>query len=383
MPFQIIRDDITKLKVDATVNTANPEPTYGRGTDYAIYMAAGKDDLLAERKKIGYIAPGDVAVTSGFDLPSMYIIHAVGPVWRGGSYGEYDILSSCYSKSLEMAKQLGCRSIAFPLISAGTYGFPKDKALKIALESIGSFLSENDMDVKLVVFNKEAYEISRELMDDVRQYVDDHYVERREREYYHALDPNAGGGIPSSNAPSSGPAKAAVPPAYLKETGAKTEKKGARNRKEKEGSSFLEFSKVPFIGSAKREESAKIEDLDLADIVNRRSENFQAMLLRLIDEKKYSDVEVYKRANLDRKLFSKLRSNQDYKPAKKTALALAVALKLNMDETSDLLGRAGFALSPSSRADLIVQYCIDHQIYDIYEINALLFEYDEPLLGQS
>ncbi|MCR5323071.1 MAG: macro domain-containing protein [Lachnospiraceae bacterium] len=166
MPFQIIRNDITKVKADAIVNSANPQPEYGAGSDAAIYLAAGVDKLLAERKKIGKIAPGENAVTPAFALKAKYIIHTVGPAWNGGDKGEFDILHSCYKKSLERALELKCKSIAFPLIATGVYGFPKTEALQIAMQEIGSFLIRDDVEmvVKLVVFDNKAFCLSRNLL---------------------------------------------------------------------------------------------------------------------------------------------------------------------------------------------------------------------------
>lgn len=173
MSFRIIRNDITKVTADAIVNTANPRPTYGGGTDAAVYKAAGADDLLTERRKIGNIAVGEAAVTPAFRLHAKYIIHTVGPVWQDGNHGEFEALASCYRKSLLLARKLGCGSIAFPLISTGTYGFPKDKALDIALAEIRDFLKSDEMDITLVVFDREAFVLSKPLTDDVRQYIDE------------------------------------------------------------------------------------------------------------------------------------------------------------------------------------------------------------------
>ena len=176
MPFHIIRNDITKVRADAIVNTANPEPVYAAGTDAAVYRAAGAGPLLAERRKIGRIRPGEVAVTSAFRLRAKYLIHTVGPVWQDGSHGEYDQLASCYRKSLLIARQLGCSSIAFPLISTGVYGFPKDRALDIALREISDFLEDAEMDVILVVFDRKAFDLSSALTAEISQYIDENYV---------------------------------------------------------------------------------------------------------------------------------------------------------------------------------------------------------------
>ena len=174
MPFQIIRNDITKVKADIIVNSANPAPKYDLGVDTAIYKAAGEDELLAERAKIGAIARGDIAITPAFNLNAKYIIHAVGPVWKDGDSGEYGILQSCYRKSLEKALELKCRSIAFPLLATGVYGFPKSKALSIAIDEIGAFLTKDDvedMKVILVVYDKASFLLSENLFFRVESFV--------------------------------------------------------------------------------------------------------------------------------------------------------------------------------------------------------------------
>ena len=346
MPFTIIRQDITKVQADAIVNTANPEPLYGEGTDYAIYQAAGKDQLLVERRKIGRIAPGEAAVTPALALHAKYIIHTVGPVWQGGDAGEMETLASCYRKALYLAETLRCESIAFPLISAGTYGFPKEQALQVAMDAIRDFCRESEMDVILAVFNKDAFRLSSEILDDVKQYVEDHYVEAKWGEE-HPI--SYGSMAPSYSMPDE-----------------EEEGRPDESIMSDAGILFSVESGLPDLD----------EHLDISV-----GESFQEMLLRFIDEREMTDAEVYKKANVDRKLFSKIRCNPDYRPSKKTALALAIALELNMDQTVDLLSRAELAFSPSRVFDLIVRYCIEHQIYDIMEINAILFEYEQPLLA--
>ena len=428
MPFRIIRDDITRVRADAIVNTANPRPVIGSGTDQAIYEAAGAEALLAERKKIGSIPPGEVAVTGAHALQARYILHTVGPSWDGripetgtgqadnreagtgsgtGSAGTEGVgsasgknkalLASCYRKSLLLAQQLGCESIAFPLISSGNYRYPKEEALRIALDSIRTFLEDSEMDVTLVVYDKNSYALSSELTDHVDAYIDEKYVEehrktqsrpdhqnvfygaarpRREQEtcgayredsvFSAAFDEEESSSADYWEPSAPMAAQAAPRPSMMPETAEQTaDSAPAPQPKTKKKSR----RPSPFLGRK------------LKDLIGRKSETFQEQLLRLIDEKGYTDVEVYKRANLDRKLFSKIRCNPAYQPQKRTALALAMALKLNMDETTDLLRRAGLALSPASRADLIVEYCIVNRIYDLFEVNALLFDYDQPLLG--
>ena len=373
MPFQIIRADISRVQADAIVNSANPAPIYGRGSDAMIYQAAGAVQLLKERRKIGAIAPGEAYATKAFALRARYIIHTVGPVWEGGSHGELETLASCYRKSLYLAKQLHCSSIAFPLISTGVYGFPKDRALAVALREIQAFLEEAEMLVTLVVFHREAYELSAGLVDEVSQYIDDHEAAQiREEEYsldiyeaarnpeeeYGLADDGLSAPLSSLHAP--GASMPASPAPSAASGGGFANAAPAKKRKYALG------------GSARR---------DLKDVIEQVGETFQEKLLRLIDERGLTDAQVYKKANLDRKLFSKIRKNKEYHPSKATALAFAVALGLNLDETADLLGRAGFALSPSSRFDLIVSFCIEHEMDNIMDVNAILFEYEQPLLG--
>ncbi len=356
MPFQIIRNDITKVKADAIVNTANPKPRIGSGTDCAIYAAAGEEKLLAQRKKIGEIAPGQAYSTDAFALNAKYIIHTVGPAWMDGSHGEREILHSCYEKSLVLADALKCKSIAFPLIATGVYGFPKDEALNIALAEIGKFLLTHEMKVILVVFDRKALELSEKLVGGIEQYIDEHAAhELREAEY--------GGNYASDN----------------------RRRRMARLREEEE---LLASSIEVFEEAADADEAVSstvafpaITGKSLDDILGGVGATFQQRLFQLIDERGFDDVTVYKKANIDRKVFSRIRCKADYKPKKKTAVAFAIALELDLPTTLDLLSRAGMAFSPSDGFDLIVSYFITNKNYDIYEINAALFKYGQPVLG--
>lgn len=378
MPFNIIRNDITKVSADAIVNTANPRPVCGGGTDRAVYLAAGEDALLAERRKIGDIERGDAAVTSAFALDAKYIIHTVGPKWRGGDYGERTIVRSCYEKSLKLAESLGCESIAFPLIATGVYGFPKDEALRIAISVFEDFLNDSDMEITMVVFDEEAFVLSGELFDGVSAYIDQNYVEAKSRKEYMG---RRGDKVrrfasfrPNIN-------KAA------REAGFTEENIWELNSVEKLSDEFSEENEYEDhqVGQVHEDTSAyvskKKKPRSLDELMDQIEETWQQSLLRLIDEKGFTDAEVYKRANIDRKLFSKIRNNQYYQPKKITAVALALALRLNLDETRDLLARAGYALSPSSRFDLIVEYFIEREVYDQYTINLALFEHRQPLIG--
>ncbi len=335
MPFQIVRNDITQIQADAIVNTANPQPICGSGTDYAIYQAAGTEQLLAARQQIGVLQRGEVAVTPAFALKATYIFHAIGPKWIDGQSGEFDILTSCYQRSLDKALDLGCKSIAFPLMATGVYRFPKDKALQIAIHVISAFLLEHEMNVLLVVFDRESFELSGKIFDDVASFIDDAEVHIRHADEYKCF-----------------------PSMIL----------SSRGR-------CMDSEPMSCSGSASGAD-------ELNDLLNRSSETFQQCLFRMIDARGLKDSEVYARANLDRKLFSKIRCNPDYHPKKKTAVALAIALQLDMNETTELLEKAEWALSSSSKFDIIVTYFIQRKHYDILtEINPTLFKYGQPTLG--
>lgn len=333
MPFTIVRQDITKFEVDAIVNAANTDLQKGGGVCGAIYQAAGARELEAACKVIAPIRTGEAVITPGFSLPAKYIIHATGPVYRDGTQGEEALLRSAYLNSLRLAVENDCKSIAFPLISSGIYGYPKEDALRVATGTIRDFLSEHDIDVYLAVFDKDAFQISEKLLGEIAAYIDEHYVEERadqRRRYQRTSDVE----LKSLNA----------------------------------------YKPISPMAAA-----APITDLDA--VIGNLDEPFSTTLLRLIDAKEKLDVEVYKKANIDRKLFSKIRTGNGYTPSKRTALALAVALELSLDETSGLLRRAGYALSGSNKFDVIVEYFILHRRFDIFEINEVLFQYDQPLLG--
>jgi hypothetical protein len=329
MPFEIVRNDIVNMKVDAIVNTANPKPIIGEGTDRAIHCKAGERLLLA-RKEIGDIAIGTSKITPAFDLNARYVIHTAGPIWKDGKSGEEALLASCFKNSLRLAKEKDCESIAFPLISTGSYGFPKPLALQIAVREISSFLMENEMQVYLVVFEKQSFELSEKLFKSVSSYIDENYVsDKMSLEYG---------------------------------------KSKVRR---------FDYEEM-LLSESSYEITSKIPNLD--GMLNNLDKGFSETLLDLIDRTGKKDSEIYKRANVDRKLFSKIRNNVNYKPSKATALAFAIALELDLDETSDLLSRAGYALSQSSKFDVIVKYFIENKKYDIFEINSALFRFDQPLL---
>jgi len=343
MPFTIVRNDITKLSVDAIVNAANTGLQMGGGVCGAIFAAAGAEELQIACDKLAPIQTGDAVITPGFNLHAKYIIHTAGPVYRDGNQGEEALLRSCYINSLELVVKNNCGSVAFPLISSGIYGYPKAEALRVATGAIRDFIGEHDIDVSLVVFDKTAVEISEELLGAIESYIDEHYVEK-----HNIL-------------------RSRLPDAEEHILNIFHEKKSAPKQ-------FM-ADRAPK-NYLRKPANAKIDDL-----VGKLDEPFSTTLLRLIDTTGKKDAEVYRRANIDRRLFSKIRSNAEYTPSKPTVLAFAVALELTLDQTEDLLERAGFALSNSRKFDVIVEYFITNRKYDIFQINEVLFSYDQPLLG--
>ena len=392
MAFQIIRDDITLVSADAIVNTANPEPIYAGGTDAAIYEAAGADELLVERKKIGAIPVGEAVETPAFALNAKYIIHTVGPAWIDGNYGERDDVRRCYENSLALAEKLGCESIAFPLLATGTYGFPKDEALQIAISVFSSFLMHSDMDITLVVFDKESFVLSGGIFSELDAYIDEHYVDERLDEEY-AIDRmiseasftrTGRAGKPSLF---DGLRRKGRPRDVLESRPPEPEEDLAEYACEEDADfgiceepsveDDIPMLEMPVAASMSAPMLRSLDDLD-----SQVADTWQEMLFRLIDEKGYKPSAVYKRANISRKLFSKINSNKDYQPKKETALAFCIGLKLNIDETKDFLARAGYALSPSSKFDLVLQFYIEKENYDMFEINEVLFDHGLNLIGK-
>ena len=352
MPFKIVRNDITKVKADVIVNTANPNPICGSGTDRAIYEAAGKEQLLAERAHIGKIARGEIAVTGAYNLNAKYIIHTVGPVWEDGVHHEFDILESCYRKSLQKAVELKCESIAFPLISTGVYGFPKDKALQIAVSVFSEFLLENEMQIILVVFDKKSFQLSGQLVGEIDSFIDANYIRQKRRTEY-LRRPFRRSRIESDITYDS---------EVYEECSRYTE---------------AEESEPELIMSVPMPEKAMSLEEELENV----GMSFHDKLFELIGESGMDNKDVWKRANLDRKHFSKIQCDEKYHPKKKTVMALCIALELDLEQAKDLLARADWAFSPSSKVDLIVQKAIIDKQYDIYQLNLVLFQYTNEILG--
>ena len=339
MPFSIVRNDITAMTVDAIVNTANPLPVVGLGVDSAIHQKAGPN-LLAARKRIGKIERGCAAITRAYYLHARYVIHTVGPVWVDGTQNEEALLQKCYENALDLAVKHHCDSVAFPLISTGTYGFPKDKALQIAINVFSAFLLEHEMQIYLVVFDQTAYKLSEKLFHGVAAYIDENY------------------------------------------TDAYTVHRELRQDSRHSASEFLccEATKcMPLQKETLCGASAPAKSLE--QMLKEADAGFSETLLKLIDETGHKDSTIYKRAGLTKQHFSKIRNNPQHKPTKPTAIALALALELDLEQTNDLIGRAGFTLSNSSKFDLIIRYFIEHRNYNIVEINLALYEFDQPLLS--
>ena len=384
MPLQIIRNDITKVAADAIVNTANPEPTIGGGTDYAIHKAAGPE-LLEARKEIGEISVGRSVATPAFQLSAKYVLHTVSPVWIDGQHREEELLRKAYDSALHLADELECKSVAFPLLSAGTYGFPRDRALAVAIQTFTDFLVDHEMLICLVLFNAKAFGIAGSIFDDLKSYIDDNYVRERNEEEY-LID-------------------AAIRPSMAANRPPRSEYRRRRwwRREEKERPTPDLFEAPEeerptpdlFIAPEKEQaepdlfESVPLElpcemqatvPSSLADFLDRHEKTFSEYLLDLLRERDGKDSEVYKRAEVSKQLFSKILSNKDYQPTKTTVIQLALGLQLDLAQTQKLLGKAGYTLTRSSKTDLVVQYYIERKIYNVTFINTALDDCGLPLL---
>ncbi len=374
MAFKIVRNDITKMKVDAIVNTANEEPIYSSGTDTAVYKAAGEELLLAEREKIGFMNEGEVAITPGFNLPAKYIIHAVSPCYIDGTYGEERKLRQCYRRSLNLAYENQCKSIAFPLIATGSFGYPKEEGMSIAVEEIKAFLLMHDMLIYLVVFDTESTRLGLDFYPELEAYIDHNYVcDKREEEYgdrYYGSETNE----------------------ELEYDKKEDVEKLLKYPSIKIDKCFMKASSI--MSTEDVEESAVEEDgavgaffdddlweeneSALNERMKHLSDTFQQYLLYLIEVKGLTNTEVYKRAIMTKQLFSKIKVNPDYHPDKATAMRLCVGAKLNLDETKDLMARAGYALSPCDKRDIIFSFFIEREIFDMIEIDIVLEERGLP-----
>lgn len=361
MPFEIVRNDITEMKVDAIVNTANPKSIIGAGVDFGIHKKAGPK-LLKDRLKIGEISVGKAEITHAYELNAKYVIHTVGPEWVNGSENECERLAECYKNSLALAQKHKCNSIAFPLISSGNCGFPKDKALQTAINEISGFLLNSEMKVYLVVFEDESLHISEKLFSNVKSYIDEKYVSEKLREEFCTDDV-----LESCSRPQ-------IDGRFFEER-----KSSPRNPFLSGAGSFRanECTSSAFI----MQNHSAPQSPSLENMLKQLDEGFSETLLKLIDRSGKKDSEIYKKANIDRKLFSKIRSNPNYKPSKTTALAFAFALELSLEETKDFISRAGFAISHSSKFDIIIEYFLINKNYDVYELNQVLFSFDQPLIG--
>ncbi|MCD7808386.1 MAG: macro domain-containing protein [Erysipelotrichaceae bacterium] len=336
MPLKLIHADITEMNTEAIVNAANVNLKQGGGVCGTIFEKAGAKQMKKACDKYSPIKIGDAIITPGFHLQAKYVIHAVGPIYQDGNHHEKELLESAYTNSLELAIKKHIHSISFPLISAGIYGYPKKEALDIAINTITSFLNNHELEVNIILLDKEAVKLSEDLYQNIEHYIDTYYEETRDRLFENQ----------SIN----------VSPLIAKQ--------------EKDSN----------IKSCFFEESDDSYNT-LEELIQEQHETFSEMLLRLIDERHLTDVEVYKKANIDRKLFSKIRSNKDYHPKKSTVFSFAISLKLNLDETIDLLDTAGYSLSYSQKNDYIISYFIENKEYDIFKINEALFFYDLPLLA--
>ena len=339
MPLQIIRQDITKMRVDAIVNTTNEEKIGYSGVDLAVHTIAGPE-LDRECESLPLLGLGQAQITGGYNLPCKYVIHTSGPVWHGGLCGESIILRSCYIESLKLAVKHGCQTVAFPLISSGVYCYPKDQVLKFAIQTIAEFLLEHELTVYICVFDRESYTFSQKLFNDIQEFIDDDYVDEHDEDYYDSYDGS------------------------LEEPISKCEA-------------------LPPMMSKREVLSNSAAGKSLRDYMNQMDRSFQEMLFDLIDESGMTDVECYKKANVDKRIFSKIKSNKAYRPSKQTAVAFAISLQLDLDTTQELLATAGMTLSRSNVFDKIIRYFIHNGNYDIFEINEALFEFDQVLLGSG
>ena len=371
MPLRIVRNDITAMACDAIVNPTDTALSGGGGADAAIHRAAGPE-LDAACSAIGFCAEGEAVCTPGFALPSKYVFHTVGPQWHSALHQD-EILAHCYRACLELTEKYPCATIAFPIISAGTFGFPKERALRVAMREITDWLMEHELTVFLVVYNREIFQIGKRLAADVQEFIDDCYIAAQEQMLYSSSEGNA-------------PARPGRRERrWNRPVSSQNRPQPRRQREDAAHAPFAAPEESDAFGYAPPSMPSFSASYDMAgtleDALDHLDESFTEMLLRKIDERGMKDSECYKRANVDRKLFSKIRNDLHYKPRKTTAIAFAIALELSLEETEDLLRKAGYALSRSSKFDTIIEFFIRRENYNIYEINETLFYFDQVLLG--
>ena len=407
MPFKIVRNDITKMNTEAIVNTANDHISVGTGCDSAVYKAAGYDELLKYRKeKIGFVPEGDAFITPGFKLQAKYIIHAVSPLYMGGDQGEEEKLRSCYRKSLQLAKENGIKSISFPLISTGGFGYPKEEGMRIAVDEINAFLLGNEMDIFLVVFDTKATQLGEKIYPGLEAYIDHNYVkEARKKEYgdayFGSMRPSEPGydrflsndqmierrtrrNAEAQRREMDDFSTRALSPVGAPSKASSSSFSGSIFKKEKakqslaeealQAGELCECDEAPFFDFEEQHESK------LQERMKHMTDTFSEYLMYLIRERDMENAEVWKRAIVDKKIFSKIKNNVNYHPNKLTALCLCVGAKLNLDESKDLLARAGYALSPCDKTDIIFSYFIENEIYDMIELDIQLEEHGLPCI---
>ena len=324
MPLQIIKKDITTMKCDAIVNPSNNLLLPFGGIDEQIHKKAGLE-LMRACLSLGGVETGEAKITPAFNLPCRFVIHTSGPVWLGGNNNERELLKKCYQNCLKVAVENGCKSVAFPLISSGSYNYPKDKVLKVALKTISAFLQDAELEVYLVVYDKASYEFSKSLFGSVSRYI--------EKQYY------------------------------------------------KNNCMTMSLKSFDLVDQYKDFDCCYEKRFTIEAMLDEIDDSFAVTLLKLIDLKGMTDLECYKRANISKQTWYKIQNEKDYKPSKNTVLAFAISLKLTFEETQHLLSTVGFTLSRSSKFDIIIEYFIKKGVYDIMKINETLFEFDQPCLG--
>lgn len=379
MPFSIVRNDIARVHADVLVNAANTRLAEGGGVCGALFAAAGREQMRAACDAIGGCPTGGAVATPAFNLPARWCVHAVGPIWRGGGHGEEAALRSCYQSMFARVVELGARSVAYPLISAGIYGYPTEAALAVARDETRAFLAEHDdIEVTLVVFDRSTVRLGSALEQVIREYIDDEYVaqsphvRRRGAELEREARWAAGAAAPAAAKPEAEDAES---------TDRKVDFFASSFAGDDAEESVPDGVVFRACSAAAPAPAAGAAPTELEDLLEHLDAGFSETLLALIDQRGLADAEVYHRANLSRQLFSKIRSNPAYRPTKPTAVALAMALELDVPATQDLLSRTGLTLSRTSKFDVIVRFFLERGIYDIYQLNEALFAYGQPLVG--